>query len=406
MAQRERLNATPQGRSVLTRQRYPLTPQFCGDEAILMPPDLRTRTHVNPIPRHMNPHFHVKRREARAAILRKRQEDADTHFTDAGSYNRDCVNSRKKNEMAAVRAKPYFPIIDGKARCPFVTPESLSQALSFVAQKGDLLQVSYPRSGTHWVQYITQLILQEGRPIASYQHFMQQSRFIEYCVGATDEKSSTSVRNLCTHLPLLYEKLNPDAKSIISALTCFEDGTFDDFFEAFVTGELGYGCYFEHVTTGYSMKNEPNVFFLTYEELKNHTRDSVLRLARFIDDRYERMLVDINAEGRQPIECILERCQAESMKKVMVLDFSKHLDKKQEERFKTLNVTSKAGHEGDSRCHCMVRKGDVGAWKQYFSPDQLRRMEAAISEKTRGSDVMELWSDMRHEAKLLYQGTL
>ncbi|KAH7978121.1 hypothetical protein HPB49_004501 [Dermacentor silvarum] len=97
MAQRERLNATPQGRSVLTRLRYPLTPQFCGDETTLMPPDLRARIHVNPTPRHMNPHFHVKRRQARAAILRKRQDDADTYFTDARLCPR--VAQRQRTEV-------------------------------------------------------------------------------------------------------------------------------------------------------------------------------------------------------------------------------------------------------------------------------------------------------------------
>ncbi|KAH7974857.1 hypothetical protein HPB49_020443 [Dermacentor silvarum] len=103
MVQRGRLNAPPQGRSVLTRLRHPLTPQFCGDDTTLMPSDLRARIHVNSISRHMNPHFHMKWLQVRAAILRKRQEDADTYFTDAGLLPAMCDSN---SYLCGCRDKP------------------------------------------------------------------------------------------------------------------------------------------------------------------------------------------------------------------------------------------------------------------------------------------------------------
>ncbi|XP_075746948.1 sulfotransferase 1A1 isoform X2 [Rhipicephalus microplus] len=171
-------------------------------------------------------------------------------------------------KAATTRPKPYYQIIDGVPRCPFMTAESLRQGLGFVACKGDLLQVSYPRSGTHWVQYITQLILKEGEPVDTYEQFMEGAKFIEYFSGIDDCKPGTLVRTLCTHLPLRKEKLNPEAKYVyvarnpwdvcvslyhhernISAFR-FEEGAFDDFLEVFLTGELGYGFYFDHVKAG------------------------------------------------------------------------------------------------------------------------------------------------------------
>ncbi|XP_065286276.1 amine sulfotransferase-like [Dermacentor albipictus] len=316
-------------------------------------------------------------------------------------------------KMAATRPKPYYQVIDGVPRCPFMTPESLRQGLDFVARKGDLLQVSYPRSGTHWVQYITQLILKEGEPVDTYEQFMEGAVFIEYFLGAPDCKQSTPMRTLCTHLPLSKDKLNPEAKYIYVARNpwdvCvslyhhennlsvfrFEDGTFDDFLEVFLTGELGYGFYFDHVTAGYALKDEPNVFFVTYEELTRDTRRTVIRLARFIGECFGAMLEE---EGEERLSLILQRSSARSMKDIMIFNLSENADPGMQERLDKLNPSSKAAHEGDSKLHEVLRQAKVGGWREYFSPEQLRRMEATIEETTRGSDVMELWSDMRREA--------
>ncbi|XP_077511542.1 amine sulfotransferase-like isoform X2 [Amblyomma americanum] len=318
-------------------------------------------------------------------------------------------------KMAADGPKPYYQIIDGLPRCPFMSPESLKRGLHFVARKGDLLQVSYPRSGTHWVQYITQLILKEGQPVNTYEEFMQGAQFIEYPVGDTDYESSTPVRTFCTHLPPSRKKLNPEAKYIYVArnpwdvcvslyhhvnnlsIFRFGDGTFDDFLEVFLTGELGYGDYFQHVTAGYSLKDEPNVFFIAYEQLKRDTRGTVLRLARFIGERYGKMLEECDDEGKRRLDQLLERVSAENMRKVMIFDLTRHPDPHIQKWLNETNVSSKAAHEGDTKRHEVLRQAKVGGWKEFFSPHQLRRMESTIQQKTRASGVMELWTDIRRE---------
>ncbi|KAH7955622.1 sulfotransferase 2B1 [Rhipicephalus sanguineus] len=317
---------------------------------------------------------------------------------------------------STTRPKPYYQIIDGVPRCPFMTPESLRQGLDFVARKGDLLQVSYPRSGTHWVQYITQLILKEGEPVDTYEQFMEGAKFIEYFSGIDNNcKQDTPVRTLCTHLPLHKDKLNPEAKYIYVARNpwdvCvslyhhernisvfrFEDGTFDDFLEVFLTGELGYGFYFDHVTAGYALKDEPNVFFVTYEELTRDTRGTVIRLARFIGERYGKSLEEGGEAGEGRLNEILKRSSARSMKDVMVFNLRENPDPGLQKRLEELNVSSKASHEGDVKRHEVLRKAKIGGWKEHFSPEQLRCMEATIRERTRGSGVMDLWKDIRQE---------
>ncbi|XP_037564817.1 amine sulfotransferase [Dermacentor silvarum] len=318
--------------------------------------------------------------------------------------------------MSPSRRLPYSNIIDGVPRCPFTTPATVRQALDFVPQKGDLLQSSFPRSGTHWVQYITQLILAEEEPINSYEEFSQRVNFIEYRSDLNAYEASRPVRNFCTHLPLRKEKLNGEAKYIYVArnpwdvcvslyhhmsdmsMYRFEDGTFDDFVEAFLTGSHGYGCYFQHVMQGYSLKDEPNVLFLTYEELKKHPRNTILRLASFIAERYEKMLRQVNAEGQDRLDVMLARSSTENMRRVMVFNLSKHPLPEVDKQLKILDVSSRAAYEGDPKRHTFIRKGAVGNWKQHFTREQLSLMETTIVEKTRGSDVMSLWNDIRQEA--------
>ncbi|KAH9377729.1 hypothetical protein HPB48_004853 [Haemaphysalis longicornis] len=107
--------------------------------------------------------------------------------------------------MPSDRPKPYYQVIDGVPRCPFMTSETLRVGLEFVPEKGDVLQVSYPKSGTHWVQYITQLILRNGEPLTSYGDLIKNSPFVEYLPGPRDYKPRNPVGTLLTHLPLRKE---------------------------------------------------------------------------------------------------------------------------------------------------------------------------------------------------------
>lgn len=306
--------------------------------------------------------------------------------------------------------------MDGHPRCPLATPESMRNGLQFVAQKGDLLQSSYPRSGTHWVQYIIHLIVHEGKPLENYEAFLQSRGFIEYCTETAQNNAGSTLRMFMTHLPLRSEKLNPEAKYVYVARNpwdvCvslyhlmkslsvyrFEDGAFDDFLDAFFAGSLPYGCYFEHLMAGYSLRGEPNVFFLTYEELQKNTREVVVRLARFIGEPYSNAINEDSTKGRKLLDSIMRTSSADSMRKIMVMNLSVHPYPEVEKQLKSIRASTKASHEGDAKQHEVVRNATGGEWKKYFSPDQLRRMEAAIQEKMSSSRVMDLWSDIRAEA--------
>ncbi|KAH9378063.1 hypothetical protein HPB48_007113 [Haemaphysalis longicornis] len=175
----------------------------------------------------------------------------------------------------------------------------------------------------------------------------------------------------------------------------FQDGTFDDFFESWIEGSFGFGCFFEHVASGYALRNEPNVFFVTYEELKADTRNTVLKLAHFLGERYGKVLED-SSSGL--LDKLLERSTPEYMKGLMVVS----LERKPAPGAVAAAtgqkvVTSKAGFEGDDKKYAVVRSAKVGGWKEYFKPEQLRRIEAKILSMGDRASFMSLWEDIHAE---------
>lgn len=69
------------------------------------------------------------------------------------------------------------------------------------------------------------------------------------------------------------------------------EGGFEQFFNLFVQGKTAFGCWYEHVEGWWAHRDDANVLFLTYEELKHDLESSLRRIAAFIgrDVPQERM---------------------------------------------------------------------------------------------------------------------
>ncbi|XP_065289767.1 3-beta-hydroxysteroid sulfotransferase-like [Dermacentor albipictus] len=309
------------------------------------------------------------------------------------------------------RRRPAHQMIDGVPRCINLSPRALRENLKFRAQKRDVVQITFPKSGTHWLMYITHLILREGHPITSYEEFSKEWRFLEY-MDIKDWTSSLPLRTFATHLPLDKRTMTGEGKYVYFARNpwdvCvsfynmmtnissfeFQDGTFEDLVDTFVSGNFGYGDYFEHVGAGYALREEPNVFFATYEELKKNTREVVLRLAYFLGEQYGLAL----EEDEASLQKLLERSQPDSMRSAVVFDLSGKSMPQWQEALSRKKVTCNEGYEGDENKYSFVRSGKVGGWKDYFTPDLLQMMENRILEAEKESSFMDLWKDIRAEA--------
>ncbi|KAL1474884.1 hypothetical protein MTO96_037691 [Rhipicephalus appendiculatus] len=254
---------------------------------------------------------------------------------------------RKLNRLAAMAAtrKPYTQIIDGVPCSPWVDPEAYRRSTSFRASKGDLVQSSYPKSGTHWVEYITQLILKNGDPIDT-EAMNDDAKYIYVARNPWDV--CVSIFHNMTNISIYR----------------FQDGTFEDIVDPFLKGDLGYGSYFDHVASAYALR-----------------------------ERAERQ------EGL--LQKIIERSQPENMRKVIVFDLKGNENPGWRELFGRNEVSCKHGYGGDSTKYGLVRKAKVGGWKEHFTPDQLARFEKMIRELGDRASFMQLWSDIREEARSL-----
>ncbi|KAM7283921.1 sulfotransferase ssu-1 [Ixodes scapularis] len=304
--------------------------------------------------------------------------------------------------------RPAYQMVDGMRVSVSYSPERIREALNFRPKPGDIVLVSYPKCGTHWVKQIIQLLLHRGESAQDYWQFQKQTPFLEMA-GTKVLEGAPSPRDMLTHLPFDEKRFNKDAKYVYVSRNpkdCavsfyhhtrmlpeyqFEDGEFSDFLDIFLKGETEYGDYFDHVLPWYQRRHEPNVFFVTYEQLKKDIRAVVLKLAYFLGEKYGQML----EQDEQMFRQVLAKSDVQFMKKLLDVNPEKIKARVEKdpnsvsEGFKVA-MLDKAG--GDKSLN-FVRKGQVGDWKGHFTKEQSERMRARVEEKVRGSDLMELWKE-------------
>lgn len=167
----------------------------------------------------------------------------------------------------------------------------------FIPRTDDLFVASYPRSGTTWTQFILYLLTSDGD--LGFHHLSEVSPWWErsFATGsATAEafEALPSPRIFKTHLP--YRWL-PRAGRIVYlirdgrdvAVSYYHlhrshlrfDGSFEQFFERFLSGEVQYRSWFKHVAGWERQRDNPRVMFLHYEDMHRDLPGAIARLAAF-----------------------------------------------------------------------------------------------------------------------------
>lgn len=257
---------------------------------------------------------------------------------------------------------------------PFGFPsENFSSGLSYKPEKNDIFVCTYPKCGTTLMQHIVYLILNDGSPVQSNEKLDKLFPHLEEvgCTYVTDKASvKKGYRLIKTHLPYDMTPISPKAKYIFVARNpkdCvvsffhhtrgfpkhynFEDGDFDVYFELFIKGEVDFGDYFQCVKSFIEHRGEPNVLFLTYENLQNDKENTIRRVARFIDESIEETLFE--DDGRL-LKDVIHHSSIEEMKKHPL-------------RWCSLR---------ESRHTPFVRSGKVGGWNEILSEEQADRLNS------------------------------
>jgi hypothetical protein len=244
--------------------------------------------------------------------------------------------------------------------------------VEFVPRPDDIFIVTYPRSGTTWMQMILYQLTTDGRMdfphIAEYCPWFEQSRR-----SGRGFEMRPSPRVFKTHLPYATIPKGPckyiyvarDGKDVavsnyhLHRMYFQYEGTFAEFFERFLQGDIGYGSWFEHVAGWWAHRDDPNVLFLTYEELTRDLEGCLRRIMAFCN-------LEV-APGRLPV--ILERCTFAFMKQ-------------HEAQF---DPAMEWLWEQGVRLNAFLRAGRVGAGAVYLDGRQVERFDRAYRRHLAGT---------------------
>jgi hypothetical protein len=239
--------------------------------------------------------------------------------------------------------------------------------LEYAPRPDDVFIVTYPRSGTTWMQMILYQLTTDGN--------MDFPHIYEYCPWF--ERSSRSglgfearpsPRLFKSHLtyrklpkgPCKYIYVARDGKDVAVSYYhlyrshCGFGGTFADFFDRFLRGKVDFGSWFEHVRDWWRHRQDPNVLFLRYEDLLADLEDGLREIIAFCG-------FDIAPE-RMPT--ILERCRFAFMKQ-------------HEDRFDpSVGALWEQGVRGNE----FLRKGQTGDGRAQLSPEQAARFDRAFGQ--------------------------
>ncbi|XP_023217206.1 sulfotransferase 1C3-like [Centruroides sculpturatus] len=289
--------------------------------------------------------------------------------------------------------------------------ESFLSGMNYKAKPGDLFLVSYPKCGTTWMHHIVNLILHKGQPFEDPLDLLAYP-FIEI-VGA-EYIEMTKPKAMRTHLPFSAIPFSPESKYIytirnprdccvsfyhfIKFLSISQkELSFHEFFEAFLDGNLLYGDYFDHLLGWYEHKNDDNVHFVTYEDLKKDIKAEILKIAKFIGEEYEKSILSDPKIMENIIHYSSFDYMKESSKKNIDVFFQKDKTWLENKNIPpgTMKIVQNLNKTGkDTKSGTLVRKGIVGDWKNHFNEEQIRLLNEKIVERTKDSDVMNLWKDI------------
>jgi peroxiredoxin len=166
--------------------------------------------------------------------------------------------------------------------------------VKFVPRPDDIFIVTYPRSGTTWMQMILYQLTTDGN--MDFPHIAQHCPWFERSMrSGCGFENLSAPRIFKSHLsyraipkgPGRYIYIARDGRDVaVSYFNLYRNynqyqGTFDEFFQRFMRGKLHYGSWFDHVEGWRKRRHDLNILFLTYEELTLDLEDCIRRISAF-----------------------------------------------------------------------------------------------------------------------------
>ncbi|XP_060700669.1 sulfotransferase 2B1-like [Hemiscyllium ocellatum] len=257
--------------------------------------------------------------------------------------------------------------------------ESLRYAREeFQVRDDDVFIVTYPKSGTTWLQEILPLVYSNGdlTPVHTVPNW-QRVPWLEQKTGKSLLENRPSPRLITTHLTyhmmpksfytskakVVYVSRNPKDALVSSfhyhGMASFLEnpGTFEEFIDKFLEGKVMFGSWFDHIKSWWPRKDQDNILFLTYEELLQDMRSALLKLKEFLG----KPLSD------DAIERIVTQTKFNNMKQNKMSNYS----------FVPEELM-------DQKKSNFLRKGIAGDWKTHFTTAQTEHFNSVYTQEMKG----------------------
>ena len=256
--------------------------------------------------------------------------------------------------------------------------DHLDKLASFRLDPSDVWISTFPKSGTTWTQQIVRLIRNKGE--SDGLRITESVPWLE-SVKYKDVNISTlpTPRAFKSHMPYelmpcgvpsstpckyIYVVRNPKDVAVSLFFHYKRVHTLPDtnidwslFLCNFLHGNVEFGNFFDHVLSWWAHRNDANVVFLTFEDMKKDLPSAITRISRFIRS-------DISDEV---VSTIAEKTSFSAMKRDDTVNYS--------------------WREANPDTTDFMRKGEVGDWVNYFTPEQSAEMDRVCSERLQGTDL-------------------
>ncbi|KAJ8023690.1 Amine sulfotransferase [Holothuria leucospilota] len=299
------------------------------------------------------------------------------------------------NKFRTYKDKYYIPISS--------LPEFFQELEDIEVREDDIFVVTYPKSGTHWMQEVVNLILVDGhasklssrdrRVIIEIADIASPTPELLAASGPTlrQVKNAPSPRVLTTHIqyPLLPKQIREKGckviyvyrhpKDVITSdfnfsrklfqLECGREApdtpaNFAMFFNDAMEGKIPYGSWMDHVLQYSKEKDNENYLFVSYEAMKADLRRVVMDVASFIGHPLD----------GEAVQRVIQAASIESMRTSFAKD--------KEEILKG-NSSKKVDPT------VFVNKGKVGQWQVRFTAEQNKYFDRLFQEKMKDCDLVK-----------------
>ncbi|XP_037543094.1 sulfotransferase 6B1 [Nematolebias whitei] len=236
------------------------------------------------------------------------------------------------------------------------------------AREDDIMLIAYPKCGFNWMVGVLRKIIAEGTGSKSESKVPPLIEFLgPEMLKMVEEAPSPRLMGTHIHpdyIPATFKEKNPktlvvfrNPKDTLVSYYHFSNNNpvlpamkWDSFFNDFMSGNVAWGSYFDHALAWEKRMDDPHVMVVTYEELKQDLSAGVRQISTF----FGFSLTDAQ------IQQITEASSFSAMK-----------------------ASSDKSHSNMG--NVFFRKGEVGDWKNHFTPEQSKEMDEAFSKHLAGT---------------------